>query len=310
MRIQIFEIRSLILVLGVLFNISLSAQDVPSRPLSIPVYHPMVLNPAFAGSKDFTNISFTSKVFKNPNHQIFTMHQRLVSSDGYYSKIGIGGYTFLEQMNQSWNTGLALAGSYHFALDESNVHNISLGASLKGLFNIPKSSEEGGDSLSTTFNPNMDFGVYYYGPNAFAGLSVTSLFGTGDSKEIPLESEAYVSREYHFQGGYKFLLNRNLGIVLEPSLLVSLNDSTISETHKHIVPYLKLYLQNFYIGTYVESLDIFALFFQYQFPRFYTGMFLEFPRQEYLNDNNIIFELSLGINLGKEGQRFQQYRHW
>jgi hypothetical protein len=119
-----------------------------------------------------------------------------------------------------------------------------------------------------------------------------------------------VDREYHLYGGYKFMVSKALGIVIEPSLLVTLNDSTISEPHKHLVPYLKIYLQNFYLGTYLKDLDIFALFFQYQFPKFYTGVFLEFPRVGFLNDDNIIFELSLGVNLGKKGQPFLRYRHW
>ncbi len=271
----------------------------------------MVLNPAFVGSKDFTNISLTSKVLRNPNSQIINIHKRLSGTNGFFSNIGLGAYAFQEQLDQSWNTGLALAGSYHYALDEASVHNIAAGASLKGFFNIPKNSDESiEDTVSSAFNPNMDFGVYYYGPTAFAGLSVTSLFGTRITEEVSIDSDAYISREYHLYGGYKFLLNRSSSIVLEPSLLISLNDSTISEPHKHIVPYLKLYLQNFYIGTYVKSFDIFAFFFQYQFPHFYTGVFLEFPTEGFLNDDNIIFEVSLGVNLGKGGHTFLQYRHW
>ena len=183
--------------------------------------------------------------------------------------------------------------------------------SLKGFLNVPKASaESSGDSASSVFNPNLDFGVYYYGPTAFGGLSVTTLFSTKLSDDVTMESDAYVPREYHAYGGYKFLISKKNAIVIEPSLLVTLNDSTLSEPHKHLVPYLKVYLQNFYIGTYLKSSDIFALFFQYQFPRFYTGVFLEFPRIGFLNDDNIIFELSLGVNLGQEGPRFLQYRHW
>jgi hypothetical protein len=125
-----------------------------------------------------------------------------------------------------------------------------------------------------------------------------------------MDHEAHIPREYHLYGGYKFLLSRENSVVLEPSLLVSLNDTTFSELHKHLVPYLKLYLQNFYIGTYMKSLDTFALFFQYQFPRFYTGIFLEFPRVGFLNEDNIIFEISLGVNLDRGDQRFLQFRHW
>ncbi|MEN8227468.1 MAG: type IX secretion system membrane protein PorP/SprF [Bacteroidota bacterium] len=311
MRVQKIIIRSLFALLGLVCMMTLKAQKVPSKLMSIPVYHPMVMNPAFVGSKDFTNISLTSKVFKTPNSQIINYHKRRTGSNGIFSKIGIGAYGFQEQGNESWNTGVTVAGSYHLALDKANVHNLAVGTSLKGFLNIPKNSEvTSDDTISSAFNPNLDFGIYYYGPTAFVGLSVTSIFGTNLSDEITIDSDAYIPREYHFYGGYKFLLSKSNSIVLEPSLLVSLNDSTISEPHKHLVPYLKVYLQNFYIGTYVKSLDIFALFFQYQFPRFYTGLFLEFPRVGFLNNDNIIFELNLGVNLGQGGDKFLQYRHW
>ncbi len=302
---------SILTGLVLVINLALSAQSVPSNPLSIPVYHPMVLNPAFAGSKDYTNITLTSKIYNNLGNQIINFHQRMTTPYGFFSNIGIGGYLFQEQLDQSWNTGVAVTGAYHFAVDEDNVHNIAIGTSLKGFLNVPKSNgEASGDTASSKLNPNMDIGVYYYGPSAFGGLSVTSIFGTKITDEVSIDSDAYIQREYHLHGGYKFLLNRNNAIVLEPSLLVSLNDSTFSEPHKHLVPYLKVYLQNFYVGTYLKSTDIFALFFQYQFPRFYTGVFLEFPRIGFLNNDNIIFEISMGVNLGHEGPRFLQYRHW
>jgi len=297
------------LVLAVLFlSGSLAAQKVPSLPLSIPVYHPMVLNPAFAGSKDFVNFSLTSKISKYPNNQIFNYHQRLKSGDGSFSKLGGGAYLFHERLEKSWNMGLAVAGAYHISLDQEKIHNLSVGASLKGFFTTPRSDEgQYPDSLGTAFRPNLDLGVYYYGPKAFGGLSVTTLApGALDSTQI----YAYIDREYNAFGGYKFVVSRTHGIVVEPSLLLSVNDQSIKEAHKHLVPYLKIYLQNFYVGTYLKDLDIFALFFQYQFPRFYTGVFLEFPRVGYLNDDNIIFELSMGLNLGDGGAVFSQYRHW
>ena len=297
MRLRFFYISSLITLTGLLLNMALCGQAIASGPLSIPIYHPVVLNPAYAGSKDFTNIGFTTKAVRNPYHMVLSAHSRLMNSNGSYSNFGLGGYTFLEQLDQSWNTGLSIAGSYHYTLDESRLHNLSGGAALKGIFATPRSADEAaGDTLSSTFTPDMDLGFYYYGPSAFAGISVTSLFDQ--------------SRSYHLYGGYKFLLNKSLAIVLEPSLLISFRDSTMGEPTEQITPFLKLYLQNFYVGTYVKSDHLFALFLQYQFPRFYTGVFLEFPLKGYLNDDNIIFELSLGINLGLEKRKFLQHRHW
>lgn len=297
MKLQHLYIRFLIILPGVLISAALSAQSIPSGPLSIPVYHPLVLNPAYVGSKDYTNVSFTTRALKNWDQQLIHAHKRLRASNGTFSNFGVGGYTFLEQTDDAWNTGLSVSSAYHHSLDEARIHTLSGGISLKGIIELPKTPEESeSDSLNSSFSPDLDLGAYYYGPSAFGGLSVTSV--------------ASSARQYHAYGGYKFLLSRSQAIVLEPSLLVSLNDSTFSEAHKQLTPYLKLYLQNFYIGTYMKSVDLFALFFQYQFPRFYTGVFLEFPRKGFLNDDNIIFEVSLGINLGMENHKFLQHRHW
>ncbi len=288
----------------------LLGQNIPGKLLSIPVYNPMILNPGYVGSKDFTNIGLTTKALKYPDSQVLNFHKRVKDANGSYSKIGIGAYVFQEQYDLSWNSGLALSGAYHFALDKDQIHNLSAGLSLKGLFATPKTEEESvGDSLTGKFIPNMDLGVYYYGPSGFAGISTTSIFGSKSNKDSTL-NYAHLDRSYHLYGGYKFQVSKRLGIVIEPSLLLSLNDNIISEPHKHLVPYLKIYLENFYLGTYLKDFDVFALFFQYQFPKLYAGVFLEFPRVGYLNDDNIIFELSLGVNLGSSGSSFLQYRHW
>jgi type IX secretion system PorP/SprF family membrane protein len=301
-------ILGLVLFLGGMNGISLHGQGAPSKLLSLPVYNPVVLNPAFAGSKDFTNIGLITKASKWPDTQIMNINLR-VSPEDQFSKIGFAAYAFQEQFDLSWNSGVAVSGAYHYSLDRQKLHFISLGATAKGVFAVPKESAESPDSLTAKFRPNMDVGLYYYGPRAFGGVSVTTLFGTNTDGDTTL-NYSEIDRQYNFQVGYKFLISKKLGIVFEPSLLATLNDETISEPFKHLVPYLKVYLNNYYIGTYLKDLDIFALFFQYQFPKFYTGVFLEFPRVGYLNDENIIFEVSLGINLGNGSPTFTQHSHW
>ena len=122
MKLLLFHIRSLIILSGMFISALTTAQNIPSGPLSIPVYHPMVLNPAYVGSKDYTNVSFTTRAFKNWDNQLVHAHKRLASPDGSFSNFGVGGYTFVEQVDQSWNTGIAFAGAYHYSLDLSLIH--------------------------------------------------------------------------------------------------------------------------------------------------------------------------------------------
>jgi len=300
---------SMAMLSGFFTSLFLQGQDVPSKPLSIPVYHPMLINPAFVGSKDFTNISFTTRALKYPDSQVINIHKRIANAEGDYTPLGFGAYAFQEQLEHSWNTGLAAAGTYHFAVDDEHLHNIAGGVTVKGILLVPKKGDESiSDTSAAVFRPNMDLGLYYYGPQAFGGMSVTTLLDT--KKGDTISSYSHIDREYHVYGGYKFVLSKTHGIVLEPSLHVSLNDSTLTEPHKHLVPYLKLYVQNVYVGTCLKDFDVFALFFQYQFPRLYAGVFLEFPRIGYLNDDNIIFEVSVGVNLGSGGTPHLQYGHW
>ncbi|PID93189.1 MAG: hypothetical protein CSA96_00480 [Bacteroidetes bacterium] len=295
------------------------AQTLPSEPLSIPVFHPMVLNPAYTGSKDFTHISLSTKALRSPSHQIACLHTRIGANHESFTPFGLGAYLFRNQYESYRRPGFALAGAYHFRLDKEFVHMLSVGASLKASAYLPKSAANEGERENKHFDPNMDFGLYYYGPNAFAGISATQVFGSKTTEDIDLNHPAYISRSYHLFGGYKIMLNRESGIVLEPSVLVSVTDSTFGQIHQHITPFFKLYLQNFYLGTSIKpflfsdfwkSIEVYTLFFQYQFPRFYSGVYLEFPKTGFLNDDNIIFEVSLGILLSKEGSRFERYRHW
>jgi hypothetical protein len=300
----------LLIVMMGLYGMMLHAQTVPSKPLSVPVYQPMVLNPGIVGSKDFTSISFTSRALKSPDSQVLSYHQRLRKADDNFSKLGIGAYGFHEQLNSSWNAGLALGAAYHLPLDKQGLHNLGTGATVRSFVAVPKNDVEGvPDSASNDFKPNLDLGVYYYGPNAFAGVSVLSLLKESNHPDTAF-AYSQTSRDFIIYGGYKFIIRSDPGIVIEPSLLISLNNDNISEPFKQFTPYLKIYLQNFYVGTYLKDLDILALFFQYQFPRFYTGVFLEFPRIGYLNNENIIFELSFGMNLSRDKGSFSKHRHW
>lgn len=306
---QVRYIGLLVVMIG-LHTTMLQAQSVPSKPFSIPVYQPLVLNPGIVGSKDFTSINFTSRALKSPDSQILSFHQRLRKADGSFSKVGIGAYGFHEQLNSSWNAGFALSGAYHLTLDEQGLHNLGSGVTVRSFVAVPKEDAEGiPDSASNDFKPNLDLGFYYYGPNAFAGFSVLSLLKESNHPDSAY-AFSHTSRDFVIYGGYKFIIRSDPGIVIEPSLLISLNKDNISEPFNQFTPYLKIYMENFYVGTYLKDLDILALFFQYQFPRFYTGVFLEFPRIGYLSDENIIFELSFGINLSRDKGSFTKHRHW
>jgi len=289
----------------------LTGQQTPSKPYSNPIFSPIVINPAIIGSKDYTNINLISRLSGKPTAQSLSIHTRLAKQDGF-TNFGIGGFIFHDRLVNSSNIGLNVGGAYHIPIGKNSLSNISIGLAIKGIYNFPIENAEAItiDSTDGILTPNFDFGVYYYGPTAFIGLSVINGLENIFDNDIIEQDECYTPREYNLYGGYKFLLSRKFSIVLEPSVLLNVQDETLSKFYEHITPYLKLYIQNGYIGTYYKDIDHLAVFFQYEFPRIIAGMFFEAPRKEFLSSQNIIIEGSLGINLSKEKTMFPRYRHW
>ena len=123
-----------------------------------------------------------------------------------YTGIGVGGQIFHESYDRSDNIGIKVSGAYHMKLDENSLSYFSIGASLSGLYSLYDTATivdpDASVKLEKTFNPNLDIGLFFYGPNLYAGISSTNVL----SNEQTLDSLAgYVPerRQYHLIGGYK-----------------------------------------------------------------------------------------------------------
>ncbi len=109
--------------------------------------------------------------------------------------------------------------------------------------------------------------------------------------------------------GYKFVLSRSLNIVLEPSLIVNLNDSLDFDKKETYNPMLKLYMDAFCLGAYLHNYDNLTFFFQYKFPKLYIGTLVDFPRNVPFYKQDLTVEIVAGVNFGgpahTSGNRYQ-----
>jgi hypothetical protein len=119
-----------------------------------------------------------------------------------------------------------------------------------------------------------------------------------------------VSRQYFATAGVKILLSKSLNIVLEPSVLISAYDSTLTEFSDNINPIIKLYVENFCLGTYFLSEGNIAFFFQYRFPKWYIGSFFEIPKKSPYFKRTTVIEATMGINLQLDKSRLSKSSHW
>jgi type IX secretion system PorP/SprF family membrane protein len=304
MKLQHF----LLICLGIsIINLNLSGQHTPFNPISGRVFTPFTINPAIAGSKDFMALDL-SAVIQGPDiSQLLSGNTRIAKKGPRYfgapvaksfTKIGVGTALFNDVTSTSRNLGVSVSASYHMPLNEKNLSFFSAGIAIKGIYNMMDSIPDISAPQKNSFIPNIDAGIYFYGQKFFAGISATNILGSMiDSADMAIYNIP-VSRQYFLLAGYKFVLSRSLNIVLEPSLIVNLDDSLDFGNKNTYNPMLKLYMDAFCIGAYLHDYDNLTFFFQYKFPKLYVGTLIDFPRNVPFFKRDLTVEIAAGINFG------------
>ncbi|MGD0757174.1 MAG: PorP/SprF family type IX secretion system membrane protein [Bacteroidales bacterium] len=298
----------------------LEGQQTPLFPVSYWVFTPYIYNPAIVGSKDFLSIGVNAAFQGNSNSQLISGNARISKTkSGYYSSpdilefknIGIGGSVFKDINGLSRNIGVSASFSYQVPLNTSKLSFLSFGVSVKGVYNTLDNDSVGpAHSFKKTFFPDFDLGIYYYGTSFFTGLSSTNIHGNPWKSDSLGIFKIPVSRQYFFTAGLKILLSKPMNIVLEPSVLIFANDSTIRKISENINPILKLYLEDFCFGTSFHSGGKISFFSQFRYPRFYVGAFYELPEKTAYFKRSPIVEFTLGINILPDKSRFSNHSHW
>lgn len=312
-------IKTIILTgLFALTGLNTEAQQTPSNPISNLVFTPFIINPAITGSKDFMAIDFSASLQGEDYSQLLGGNTRIAKKGPRYfgapvaksfTNIGAGGALFNDQLGPSRNIGVSAASSYHIPLNDKKMSFISGGIAFKGIYNITDSIADAGVPRRESFIPNGDAGVYFYSQNLYAGISATNLLGNmTDSLNMAIYNIP-ISRQYFLMAGYKIVLSRTLNIVIEPSLIINLDDSLNFDRKETYNPMLKLYMDAFCIGTYLHDYNNLTFFFQYKFPKLYIGTLVDFPRDVPFYKRDLTVEIAAGINFGgvtgTSGSRYQ-----
>ena len=305
----------LILIFSFYFYAS-KAQQTPLGSLSYWVFSPYIYNPAMVGSKDFLSIGINAAFQGESNSQLISGNTRISrTNSGYFSSpeitefknTGIGASAFKDIIGSSKDYGLSLSGSYQIPMSTHQLSFLSFGLSLKA-GNYARTTEP--NEIKKKFSPNMDLGIYYYGTNFFTGISSINLLGNPWGNDSLGILNAPVSREYFFTSGLKILLSKSMNIVLEPSLLISSTDSTFNKIKDNIRPIIKLYLDDFCLGTSFHNHGKVSFFIQYRYPQFYVGAFYELANKTAYYKSKPLVEFTLGLNLQSDKSRFANHSHW
>ncbi|MDD3737504.1 MAG: PorP/SprF family type IX secretion system membrane protein [Bacteroidales bacterium] len=312
-------IRTISLIAVFIFSgLLASAQHTPINPIANRVFTPFMINPAIAGSKDFMAIDLSATVQGDDFSQLLSGNTRIAHKGPRYvgapvgksfTNLGAGGSLFNDHYGPSRSLGVSAAASYHIPLSDKNISFISGGIAVKGIYNVMDSIADLGALGRESIIPNIDAGIYLYSKNLYAGISATNLLGSmTDSVDMAIY-DIPISRQYFFLAGYKIVLSRSLNIVLEPSIIINLDDSLDFKSRETYNPMLKLYMDAFCVGAYLHDYNNLTFFFQYKFPKLYIGTLVDFPRNVPFYKRDLTVEIAAGFNFGgvtrTAGSRYQ-----
>jgi len=193
--------------------------------LSQYMFNGMILNPAYAGSHQYTSASILQRnqwvSFDGaPKTSLF-----LIDGPLYKEKMGLGLEVANDRIGVTNETDVYANYSYHLKLAKNKL---SFG--LKGGFSnyttkysTLKVWDENDNAFladrQTALLPKIGFGMYYYAEKYYAGFSIPSMIVFN-----PINNQADISgsdlqrKHYYFTGGYVYDLNEI--ITLKPSVLV------------------------------------------------------------------------------------------
>jgi type IX secretion system PorP/SprF family membrane protein len=324
MKFDIISLKRFLLITAGLLSVNIFyGQQAPYSPISYRIFTPFIFNPAITGSKDFCSLEFSAGWQGDSRSQIISGNSRLLKKGPSYftsrdfkqfTNIGVGGFLFNETTSTYSNSGGAGTFSYQIPMNTSRLSFLSFGVSVKGIYNKMDSVYSADPALNkpseSKFFPNMDAGIYYYGSNLFAGFSVTNLLGNPGSSDSTTIQVIPVTRQYYLQAGYKFLVSKKLNFVIEPSIIINAEDTLPGNFTDILKPMLKVYIQDFCFGTYFNDYSNFSFFFQYRYPLFYVGTFVEIPKNNPYYKSPMNVEFSFGINFTQIFNRNSKKNHW
>lgn len=299
---------------------TLNGQQTLLNPISYWVFTPYIYNPGMIGSKDYISVGVNAAFQGSDNSQLLSGNRRISKTrSGYFSSpdiiefknIGAGGSFFRDFKGVSKNIGISVSGSYQIPLNTRKLSFLSFGLTVKGVSNtIDNDSVGPARYFKKRFYPDFDLGLYYYGTSFFAGLSATNILRNQNKSIEPAAPSIPESRQYFFTTGFKILLSKPMNIVLEPSVLVVENDSSMSNIKESINPIIKLYLEDFFFGSSLSSGGKIAFFTQYRYPKFYVGAYYEIAKKTAYYKKAPLVEFTLGFYLQPEKSRLSNRSHW
>jgi type IX secretion system PorP/SprF family membrane protein len=220
-----------ILTVAALMYTTADAQQVPMY--THYMYNTLVINPAYAGSRDALTITALHRTqwvnFEGaPSTQTITMHSPLRNK-----QLGLGLSVMKDKIGPL--NSISVVGDFAYIIKVSDKANLALGLSggvnmvsvdLNTLQLEQQNDPVFTDAIQNKVTPDVGFGAYYSRERFYAGASVPNLLQNNYSNSSNSDGVTLIGKEqrhYFFIAGTVFKLSE--GLELKPTTLVKVTES-------------------------------------------------------------------------------------
>jgi type IX secretion system PorP/SprF family membrane protein len=191
------------------------------------MFNGLYLNPAYAGSHDFYNVtSLCRKQWVNIDGAPAT---QILSVDGPLKNRNVGLGLLLSNDKIGVSKQTDFYGNYAYHINLGKETKLAMGLRAGGSYYRAKLTEltvwDGGDDVFSKdikgeFLPNFGAGLYLHSPKMFVGLSAPHLLNYKPRTTFYIDktNSPQLIRHYYLNAGYVFDGNQN--VIFKPSILV------------------------------------------------------------------------------------------
>ena len=302
-------------LLPLLFLLCLSAFGQQHPMLSQYMFNGLILNPAYAGSKDYVS---TGLLYRKqwvefdgaPVTQTAFIHGPLKNK-----KIGLGFTLLNDKIGVTNRTDAYASYAYHIKTGKKGKFAMGLQggvsyyrAQLSDLVYWDKSDPVFAADIQSNLLPNAGVGIYYYQRTFYAGLSVPHLLSYDPQKSLSFDIEKvpHQVRHYFFSSGYVAEINDDFKI--KPSVLVKY----VANAPVELDINCNLLLANtFWIGASYRTGDAIVGILEYQItPKLRLGYSYDATLSDLKDHSSGSHEIMLGYDFGYEVMKMKTPRYF
>lgn len=300
--------RVIILLLVVMSSNAVVAQQ--EAMISQYMFNELYINPAYAGSHEYFDISGLYRTqwvdFDGaPVTQLFNFEGPLMNR-----KLGIGLNLVNDDIGDTHQFEVNGNFAYHFDFDKQQKNRLSIGIRA-GVSNYTARLTETAviDQSDPVFNRNIEgewipkfgAGIYYYGENKYAGISIPNLYTADDPLRLNVDSINYED-EFYFENH----VFANAGIIFPISNTVKLKPNVLVK-YQQAAPIEVDISANFLIreilwlgGSYRTDDAVVGMVEVNITPQLRLGYAYDFTITEIADYSSGSHEVLLGYRLGKD----------